>query len=286
MQITTERLAGFAILHLRGEFDSTQCSRLEQEVLGLERGGMARLALDLRMVRFINSTALGTILEAYKRLSERGGMLVIARPSRFCREILRKIGLDRVVPVLDSADEVGRALLEGAVEAEADDTPAATPEGLADEAGVLFTPRDPDRVRLFIPVHRRLRRPNPVHGHVFGACWQGVGVVREVTPAGLRFTWSGGRAGLTPFEMGRFLARGTELEVKFRLPLLQRGYLAAVVTVSRVRERADGVEIRAAFTEVAAEILEAVRQYAADLDLLRGALDDGDGDGNDRRRSA
>lgn len=287
MQITTERFEEFAILRLQGEFDSYPCPRFGEEVESLARTGVVRVVLDLRKVRFINSTALGAVLEASKRLSAAHGRLVIARPSRFCREIIHKIGLERVIGVFDSDREAERALVEDEAEPPADvdttSTVQGTADGLDDEAGVLFTPRDPRRVRLFIPAHRRLGRTNPVHRHVFGSRWQGVGFVREVLGEGLRFTWSGGRAGLTPFEMGRFLAPGTELEVKFRLPLFRKGYHPAVVTVTEVQELADGIEVAVGFTEITAETLGSVRQYTADMELLRGALGAGETDGSTRQ---
>ena len=56
---------------------------------------------------------------------------------------------------------------------------------------------------------------------------------------GLSFTWSGGTSGLSPFEMGQLLAIGTQWKLKFRLPLLKKGYCEATATAKEVEERAD-----------------------------------------------
>jgi len=89
---------------------------------------------------------------------------------------------------------------------------------------------------------------------------------------GVRFTWGGGQTGLSPFEMGQLLALGTDLRVKFRLPLLQRGHCEAVVTIDEVEERPDGVKIGAGFSEIDDETRDAVQQWAADMSFLKKEL--------------
>ena len=102
MKITVEPRDNFTILHLRGEFDTFNCPHLQKEVDSLVAAGVSRIALNLRLVGFINSTALGAIYKASRGLSANGGQLVISRPSNFCRNIIEKVGLDRFVPIHDS----------------------------------------------------------------------------------------------------------------------------------------------------------------------------------------
>ena len=102
MQITVEPRENFTILHLRGEFDTFYCPHLQKGIDSLVAAGVSRIALNLRLVKFINSTALGAIYKASRGLSANGGQLVISRPSNFCRDIIEKVGLDRIVPIHDS----------------------------------------------------------------------------------------------------------------------------------------------------------------------------------------
>ena len=88
MQIHTEPFEDFAILHLRGEFDGFYCARFQQEIAGLMTAGLKHVGLNLRKIRFINSTALGAIIRASKALKSEGGKLVVIRPSRICRDIM------------------------------------------------------------------------------------------------------------------------------------------------------------------------------------------------------
>jgi len=273
MHITVEPSENHAILHLRGEFDTYYCPLLQQEIDNTQKAGITQVVLNLRMVKFINSTALGAIIKASKALGAQGGQLVISHPSTFCRDILEKVGLNRVVPVLDtdedavaqfqSTGEVAPASDEGAFE--------------ADASSVLFTLKDKERLRHFI---ESVRADNPVHGHAFGSNWSGVGRMSSLSAEGLVFTWGGGSTELSPFEMGQMLALGTPLSVKFRLPLLQRGYCEAVIEVEQLEERADGVKLACGFKDIDAETLRSVVQYAQDMELLKGELGETVSDGS------
>ena len=123
MQVTVEPRDSFTILHLRGEFDTFYCPLLQKEIEGLLAAGVNRVALNLRLVKFINSTALGAIIKSSKMLASGGGKLVISRPSLFCRDIIEKVGLDRVVPVHDSDEAAGSALLRDSGKTAKSETP-------------------------------------------------------------------------------------------------------------------------------------------------------------------
>lgn len=267
MQVTVEPRDSFTILHLRGEFDTFYCTLLQKEIDALIASGVNRVALNLRLVKFINSTALGAIIKASKILAANGGKLVIARPSVFCKDIMEKVGLDRVVPMFDTDEAAGAALAAGSGA-----TRGKGGEELDDETTILFAPTDSKRIEHFIPESARGGRANPLHGHSFGHNWRGVGRMSALDSESLRFTWNGGNTGLTPFEMGQMLSLGTDLSVKFRLPLLQKGHCEAVVTVSEVEERPEGVKLAATFSQIEPETLAAVKQYASDIAFLKKEL--------------
>jgi stage II sporulation protein AA (anti-sigma F factor antagonist) len=270
MHINVEPRDGYALVHLRGEFDTYYCPHLQEEIDALIEGGIARVVLNLRLVKFINSTALGAILKASKSLAAKDGRLVISRPSSFCREIIEKVGLDRVVPMYDS-DDAAVAALSGEVKAGPGKGRSLPAE---DESSVLFTPRDSSRIQHFLTETRRFKgKPvNPVHGHEFGENWVGVGRMASLDERGLRFTWNGGDTGLDAFAMGQLLAIGTELNVKFRLPLFKPGYCEAVAAVSEIEERPEGVKVGAAFTKIDEKTQGAVKQYSKDLRFLKEEL--------------
>ena len=273
MRITVEPSENHAVLHLRGEFDTYYCPLLQEEIDNTQKAGITHIVLNLRMVKFINSTALGAIIKASKALDAQGGQLVISHPSTFCRDILEKVGLNRVVPVLDTDEDA-------IAQFDSQDSPSAASDESAfeeDASSVLFSLKDKERLQHFI---ESVRADNPVHGHAFGSNWSGVGRMSSLSAEGLAFTWGGGSTELSPFEMGQMLALGTPLSVKFRLPLLQRGYCEAVVEVEQLEERADGVKLTCGFKDIDADTLRAVAQYAQDMELLKGELGETVGEGN------
>lgn len=261
MRITVEPGENSATLHLRGEFDIFYCPMLEREVSSLVAAGVNQVVLNLRLVSFINSTALGAIFKVSKFLRERGGRLVISRPSSFCLEIIEKIGLDRVVPIFDT-DDAARAALRGAESARAH----------RDETTILFSPADPRRVELYIPREQCHVGANLALGPAATSPWWGVGRMSALNETGLRFTWDGGNSGLTPFEMGQMLAMGTGLNVKFRLPLSPQEYCEATVEVTKAEERAEGVKISARFQEIQPEMHEVIRRHSEALAFLKKEL--------------
>lgn len=268
MHITVEPRENHAILHLRGEFDTYYVPRLQEEVEGLIKAGVKHAVLNLRLVKFINSTALGAIIKAAKQLDAEGGKLVISRPSKFCRDIIEKVGLDRVVPMYDT-DEDAAANLGGAPTEQASDEDAFE----EDSSSVLFSPVDASRIEYVMSESAKEEKTvNPVHGHEFGSRWSGIGRMSGLDEESLSFTWGGGNSGLDSFRMAQLLALGTEWKIKFRLPLLKRGYCEAVAKVSEVEEREDGVKVKASFSDIDDETRGSIRQYSADMSYLKEEL--------------
>ena len=270
MHINVDNREDHAVLHLRGEFDTYYVRSLQEEVDALVAAGTVNLILNLRLVKFINSTALGSIIKASRQCQAKGGKLALSRPSPFCRGIIEKVGLDRVVSIYDSDDEAAKGIASGA-KAPKSKAPAA-PE--MEDGSVLFTPTDPSRIEHFLSDTQRTgtKGVNPVHGHAFGSNWRGVGRMLAIDEHGLAFTWDGNDTKLEAFAMGQLLSIGTEMKVKFRMPMFQQGFVEALATVAEIEERDDGVRVGAAFGKIDEKSLAAVKQYASDLKFLKDEL--------------
>jgi anti-sigma B factor antagonist len=267
MHIQVEPRDNYAILHLRGEFDTFYVPAFQEEIESLTKAGVVHVVLNLRLVKFINSTALGALIKASKVLAANGGQLQISRPSRFCKDIIEKVGLDRVIPVHGSDESAAAAF---GLEVPESQTEA---DFEVDTSSVIFSPIDLSRVEHFLSEEERGGGPvNPVHGHSFGGRWSGIARMSGLDEAGLSFTWSGGTSGLSPFEMGQLLAIGTQWKIKFRLPLLKKGYCEATATTTEVEERPDGVKVSFQFDEITEETRDAVKQYSADMAYLKDEL--------------
>jgi anti-anti-sigma factor len=71
MHISVEPRDDYAILHLRGEFDTYYVPLMQEEIDALVKAGWHQL--NLRLVKFINWTALGAMIKASKLLNGKGG---------------------------------------------------------------------------------------------------------------------------------------------------------------------------------------------------------------------
>jgi len=266
MHISVEPRDDHAILHLRGEFDTYYVPHLQKEIDDLVKAGITRVVLNLRLVKFINSTALGAIIKASKGLAAKQGKLAISRPSAFCRDILEKVGLDRVVGIYDS-DEAAAASFGTAKMPRA----AALDDPAEESSSVLFAPVEEGRIEHFLSESQVIVKA-PMTKDKPASAWSGAGRMSALDESGLRFTWNGGQTGLSPFAMAQLLSIGTEWKVKFRLPLLQRGYCEAVAVVNEVEERPDGVKVGASFKAIDDTTRKAIQQYATDLAFLKDEL--------------
>ena len=103
--MTIERHGDVTVLRPQGALDACACPRLREEIEGIRGGGIQRVVIDLRHVAFLSSTALGLLLEGARSLTAAGGGLALARPSELCRRIIERIGLARLVPVFDTAEQ-------------------------------------------------------------------------------------------------------------------------------------------------------------------------------------
>lgn len=92
------------VLTLKGEFDSFVTSAFADEVQKVRDEGVNRIALNMRLVKFVNSTALGAMIRARKACKAEGGDVVVSQPSKAVREAMEVLGLDRVFALYDDDD--------------------------------------------------------------------------------------------------------------------------------------------------------------------------------------
>jgi anti-anti-sigma factor len=101
---TSEREDGVHV-ELSGELDISSAGSVESRLMELERSEPARVIIDLRGIRFIDSTGLSMIINADGRARKAGRRLTIVSGEGVPRRILRTVGLeDRLDVVADLPD--------------------------------------------------------------------------------------------------------------------------------------------------------------------------------------
>jgi anti-sigma B factor antagonist len=92
------------IVRLAGELDLYNATKVRDALADAAADGPKRVIVDLSEVEFIDSTALGVLIEARTRLADRKGF-ILAGPGLETRRALEISGLDRHFAVHDSVDE-------------------------------------------------------------------------------------------------------------------------------------------------------------------------------------
>jgi anti-sigma B factor antagonist len=91
------------IVRLEGSCDLATAPQLRQTLHELTPPGVEDVVLDVSDLEFIDSTGLGVVLGAMRRLREGGGSLSIAGAQGIVRRVLEITDLDKVIPMIDAA---------------------------------------------------------------------------------------------------------------------------------------------------------------------------------------
>lgn len=106
MEVRTEvsDLSGWTVVAVYGELDVATAPSLREKLIGLVGDGASHLVLDLEGVDFLDSTGLGVIVSALKRVRTHGGDLRLVCTQARIRRLFEITGLDKAVPLLPSLD--------------------------------------------------------------------------------------------------------------------------------------------------------------------------------------
>jgi anti-sigma B factor antagonist len=101
------------VVSVTGEIDLFTAPEFKQRVAAPIAAGADHVIVDLMETTFIDSSSLGVLIGAHRRLKERGGSLIVACDAEAIVKTFRITGLDGVFQLADSVD----AALNGRAEA-------------------------------------------------------------------------------------------------------------------------------------------------------------------------
>lgn len=106
MELRTEvsEIAGWTVVSIFGELDVATAPALREKLIDLVGDGTSQLVLDLEGVDFLDSTGLGTIISALKRVRTHGGDMRLVCTQGRIRRLFEITGLDKAVPLLPDLD--------------------------------------------------------------------------------------------------------------------------------------------------------------------------------------
>ena len=101
-----EARSGGVVIHLAGELDLYNADEIRSALVEAIGSGSRRVVIDMADVEFVDSTALGVLIEARSKVGADG--LRLAAPQLETRRTLQVSGLDRHLSVHDSVDDALR----------------------------------------------------------------------------------------------------------------------------------------------------------------------------------
>ena len=92
------------VIRLGGELDLYNAAQVRSALVDASAQAPERIVVDLGEVEFIDSTALGVLIETRAKLNNRDGLL-LAAPGLETRRALEVSGLDKLFVVRDSVQD-------------------------------------------------------------------------------------------------------------------------------------------------------------------------------------
>ncbi|MFZ5944668.1 MAG: STAS domain-containing protein [Bacillota bacterium] len=99
LNVKVDTVSGLCRLVLSGEVDMDTVPLLH-EVVGSGEGGI--LELDLSGVSFVDSTGLKGLLDINNAWQQKGGQVLICKPQPDVEEVIRLVGLDKLLAQKDT----------------------------------------------------------------------------------------------------------------------------------------------------------------------------------------
>lgn len=253
MKLEKHRYDDLIILKFTGEFDTFNLPGFSERIDKMISQGDNLIILDLHLLKFINSAALGYLIKTSKSVTDQGGEMVMARPSKFVKKTLTTLGLDGVFKIFTTVEDaivhfkqgedVGELRLEG----------GEYDESLTGAVPILFRPSAEDAA------------PNQV------------GRIVTLYGDGLLFRYEASGEGEDPAKA--YLSEGTSLKLKFRQPFAVKDYYfemsGAIAQVSQMvgADDDEGVlTVKVKYDEIKDEDRKHLEQFVRDQESWKQEL--------------
>lgn len=110
MSIVVKVVQSFDIL------DSTKVAQFHREIEGCVEAGTKIVLLDLKNIKFINSSGLMALVVVFKVVRAAGGKLFVCSMSQQVRMIFEMTGVDQVFETVENLDEFHNTVLVNRLE--------------------------------------------------------------------------------------------------------------------------------------------------------------------------
>jgi len=241
MEILSATEEGVRFLGFVGAFDTPEVDSFQAHVDSAIDEQVFKVVINLGRMSFINSTALGALIRAQKRLNQYGGDLALAEPSAFASGVFKTLGIDRKIKCFPAE----------AAAVEYMKTVGSEGVGVEGEQQVAFSFVD--------------RAQTAVAGDE-----PRVGFLKAIAEGGVSFQWEN----LDNLDVDKMFTSNAPMRLKFQLPLYHETHTfnAEATVVSSAITAGGRVTVQAKFAGLNDVERRAIQQYVRDLRYLKGEL--------------
>jgi stage II sporulation protein AA (anti-sigma F factor antagonist) len=241
MEILSASEDGIRFLGFVGAFDTPEVEGFNAHVDSAIDEQHFKVCINVGQMTFINSTALGALIRAQKRLKQYGGDLAVAELQGFAVQVFRTLGIDRKIRCFTSEAEAIEYLR----------TVGAEGVGVDGEIQVSFQFTDAAQT------------------NVAGADPR-MGRMRNLGEQGVLFQWEN----LDGLDVEKMFAAGAPVQLRFQLPLYHESHTfqaEGAVTSAQV-SAGNRVLVQVRFAGLRDVEKRAIQQYVRDIRYLKGEL--------------
>jgi anti-sigma B factor antagonist len=105
LSLTTRSVSDRVVLEIGGEVDVYTAPQVRERLVEVVGAGDTRVVVDLARVDFLDSTGLGVLVGAHRRLRAAGGSLTLVCSHERLLKIFRITGLDTVFDIRSSVED-------------------------------------------------------------------------------------------------------------------------------------------------------------------------------------
>lgn len=109
MKVKKRTVGEIAVLDVSGDVDMYTSPKLREALAGLTRGRVQKIVVNLGDVKFMDSSGIATLVQAYKEARPYEGEVRLAAPGGNVLRVFQLSNLTSLFPVFDTVEEAVEA---------------------------------------------------------------------------------------------------------------------------------------------------------------------------------
>ncbi len=110
INIETEELGACSVINVHGDIDVYSSPKVKETINALIEKEAYKIIINLEDIRYIDSTGLGVLIGALKRVKEHGGNITVVCSNPQIKKVFTITGLVKIFGIYSSNEEAAESL--------------------------------------------------------------------------------------------------------------------------------------------------------------------------------